>query len=198
MTASVALVPKVERDPAGVDNPVLSFFLNYWRRNAQQAEQGIPLFSTFKPSEVRANLAWVVVVDVLPNLADFRYRVIGTCVAEYFARNATGLTVSEAFRDWDPSSREGVIGLFRAPCLHRIPFRYFGPGFRLPGSKKFLPEFDSLYLPYSSDGREIDRVLNVFAFNHRELREKADARPRLGSGVTTSVGRSGEPLTASQ
>jgi hypothetical protein len=177
---ATSFVPRVERDPAGVDNPVLSFFLDYWRRSAQQAEHGIPLFNTFRPTDVRGNLAWVVVVDVLPNLEDFRYRVIGTCVAEYFARNSTGLTVSEAFSDWDPPSREGVMDLFRAPCLHRKPFRYSGPGFRLPDTNKFLPDFDSLYLPYSSDGREIDRVLNVFAFDYRELRGRVDARLRLG------------------
>src|SRR5690348_10351033 len=96
---AAAVTPKVERDPAAVDHPVLSFFLDYWRAGARGAPSGIPLFASFKPKEVRANLAWVVVVDVLPD--DFRYRVIGTCVAEYFARNTTGLTVSEAFREWD-------------------------------------------------------------------------------------------------
>ncbi len=167
--------PKVERDPVAVDHKVLSFFLDYWRSNANG---GVPLFSAFRPKEVRANLAWVVVVDVLPELTDFRYRIIGTCVAEYFATNATGKLVSEAFQDWDEPSRNGVIQLFRAPCVHRVPFRYSGPGFRLPDTKKFLPDFDSLYLPYSTDGSRVDRVLNVFAFNYREFREKADM-PRV-------------------
>jgi hypothetical protein len=179
-TASVARAPQIERNPADVDDPVLSFFLDYWRKSVPSASQGIPLFSSFRPKEVRANLAWVVVVDVFPDMEDFRYRVIGTCVAEYFARNSTGLTLSEAFCDWDAPSRDGVVSLFRAPCLHRLPFRYSGPGFCLPDTKKFLPDFDSLYLPYSTDGTRIDRVVNAFAFDYRKFRETTDVRLRLG------------------
>jgi hypothetical protein len=178
MATAALATPKVERDPAAVDHPVLSFFLDYWRAGAREAEHGIPLFSTFRPREVRANLAWVVVVDVLPD--DFRYRVIGTCVAEYFAKNSTGLTVREALADWDAPSRNGVMELFRAPVVHRVPFRYYGPGFRIPDMKRFLPDFDSLYLPYSTDGVQVDRVLNAFAFNYREFRERGHTDSRLG------------------
>jgi hypothetical protein len=59
---------------------------------------------------LREHLGWVIMVEVLPGEADFRYRLIGTLVTQYFLADSTGKTVSEAFA----KNGEGVIkGLHR-------------------------------------------------------------------------------------
>ena len=37
-------------------------------------------------------------IDALPDYADFRYRLVGSSVCEYFLANGTGKTVSEVFK----------------------------------------------------------------------------------------------------
>lgn len=68
---------------------------------------------------------------------------------------------------------------FQSPCLDGVLLRCSGSGFRIPETNKFLPDFDSLYLPYSTDGRETDRVLNVFAFDRREVHKVSFAGWRV-------------------
>ena len=173
MSASVC------EDPHTVDNPVLAFFLDYW----QQARNGggLPRASAFVPQQVRSHLRWVIVADALEGYADFRYRVIGSSVCEYFLADATGKTVSEAFRDHE-ELRQTTIWLYRRACERQYPLRLTGPA--ISDKSIYFPSYDAIYLAYSSDGTRADRVVNVFNFDYRSLRQC-----RSGDmGIITSVG----------
>jgi len=134
----------------------------------------LPLHESFVPQEVRSHLPWVVVADALPGYEDFRLRVVGSRVADYFLGDGTGKTIREAFAGADEELREGFVWLFRHVCELRAPVRLTGPG---SASKKmpYYPNFDVCYLPYSSDGVRADRVVNAFTFNHREMRAVREA-----------------------
>lgn len=152
-------------DPEAVDNPLLGFFLDYWRSKRNGAR--LPMRASFAPQDIRDKLPWVVVVDALPDFADFRYRVVGTKVARYFLGNSTGMTAREAFAKWGDEAVADVIDLYARACTACAPVRLTAPA--IPHEKLALPEFDTLYLPYSSDGETADRVINIFTFDHAEL-----------------------------
>ena len=163
---------KLVTDPDSVDNPILSFFLNYWR--TKRGDATLPLRKSFVPQEVRGNLPWVVVADALENYSDFRYRIVGANVSRYFLGDGTGKTSREAFAAWGQEAVDDVIALNARACVSRAPVRLTGPAITV--GKSFLPEFDALYLPYSSDGESADRVVNVFTFNYKKVLE---ARSRV-------------------
>ena len=164
-------------DPDGVADPVLGFFLSYWQRKRRGDD--VPLMADFVPKEVRSNLRWVVLIDALPGYVDFRYRLVGSSVCEYFLGDGTGRTVREAFAGMDGLA-EGIIDLCRRACVRGRPIRVTGPSDIANGV--FFPPYDSLYLPYATRGLEADRIVNTFVFNYGAIREK---RPYTLAGLLT-------------
>jgi hypothetical protein len=152
---------QVMDDPDDIDNPILSFFLNYWR--SRKGSNPLPLNSQFVPQEVRGYLPWVVVGEALPGYEDFRYRVVGTNVTQYFLSDATGKTIREAFADQGEQWQTDTIKLNQYACRTRVPFRMMAP--ETVSGDKYFPEYDVLYLPYSSNGSDVDRVIKAFTFD---------------------------------
>jgi hypothetical protein len=152
-------------EPEEIENPILAFFLNYWRESLCGAS--LPLRASFTPQKVRGNLPWVVMADALPDCTDFRFRVVGSRVAEYFLGNGTGKTIRDAFKGTDKGFVDGTLWLYQRTCSERTPIRLTGPSSTY--HHIYFPNFDALYLPYSSDGECADRVVNVFTFNYEEM-----------------------------
>ena len=164
-------------DPDELSDPVLGFFLEYWQR--KHRGNAVPLAADFIPREVRRNLRWVVLIDALPDYSDFRYRLVGSSVCEYFLGDGTGRTVREAFAGADDLA-EGIVDLCRRACLLGRPIRVTGP-FNVVNDI-FFPPYDSLYLPYATRGDKPDRLVNTFVFNYDAIREK---RPYTVAGMLT-------------
>jgi hypothetical protein len=153
-------------DPDSLENPVLTFFLNYWRDKRFGAT--LPLHSSFVPKEIRGHLQWVVTIDVRPG--DFRFRLVGTRASEYFLGDGTGKTVREAYAGVDEAFVAGVEWMYRRTCELKLPLRLTGPSSRYHNI--FFPAFDSLYLPYSSDGEQVDRIVNIFWYNRNQIADR--------------------------
>jgi hypothetical protein len=148
----------VHEDPLAVEDTILAFFLDYWRM--KKTEDRLPLHQDFAPSHVRRLLPLVIMADALPDLSDFRYRVIGSKICRYFLADSTGRTVSQAFENYQQLGQE-TLWLYRRACVRRYPLCLKGPAIHLPGI--FFPAYEALYLPYSGDGKAANRVLNVFS-----------------------------------
>lgn len=168
----------IYEDPDEIPDPVLAYFLSYWRIKAH--ENKLPMAADFVPQEVRSNLRWVVVIDALPDYADFRYRVVGSSVCEYFLGDGTGKTVREAFESLGERA-EGLVNLYRRVCVGGRPLRMTSPSTIV--NDIYFPEYDSLYLPYTTDGQRADRLINAFVFNRNAIREK---RPYTFTGWTAA------------
>jgi PAS domain-containing protein len=164
-------------DPDNVSDPVLGFFLDYWRR--KHRGDAVPLVADFIPKEVRRNLRWVVLIDALPDYNDFRYRLVGSSVCEYFLGDGTGRTVRESFAGIGDLG-EGIVALCRRACLLARPIQVTGPSDVV--NDIFFPPYDSLYLPYATRGEKPDRLVNTFVFNYGAIREK---RPYTITGMLT-------------
>jgi len=159
----------LSEDPDTIeDEPKLAVFLDYWRQ--AHGDRGLPLWSDFKPRDVKAHLGWVIVVDALENLLDFRYRLVGSRVCDYFLGNGTGKTVREAFAATGGQFIDDVLALYRHACVSRIPLRLQGKAAMHNGA--YFPAYDSLDLPYSSNGVDADRIVCVFTFNYKTFLQR--------------------------
>jgi hypothetical protein len=169
---------RLVENPDSVTEPVLAFFLDYWR--TARGAAALPVRDSFVPKDVGGKLAWVVVLDALPECTDFRYRVVGARVCDYYGTNATGKTVRKAFEDIDPAIGKTVVWIMRKACSNCCPIQLAGPAIVI--SEAFCPAYDSLYMPYSSDGAIADRIVSAFVFNPVMLVGSRDPKRMIEAG----------------
>lgn len=162
--------PILEQNPGQIDNPVLQFFLSYWQE--KRAGRSMPSRADISPREIKPYLGWVCLLDALPGFADFRYRLVGSFVSEYFLGDGTGRTVSDAFAK-NPHVRDGALWLFRTTCKRKVPLRIWSPGG--VWEDHYHPDNDALYLPLGADGENAGMVMNIFTFNYEEFKKTRSA-----------------------
>ena len=155
---------RTEFDPINLQHPVLAFLKDYWE--SKRAGRIMPARADIKPSDMKEHLGWIILLDALPDFADFRYRTIGTRVTQYFLADSTGKTVTEAFGAYGDAVIKGVIAVHRKAALDKIVVRAFGGAGWL--GRSFL-DFDALYLPLSDDGQTANMVLSAFTFDAARL-----------------------------
>ncbi len=162
---------KVEVAPTSLANPILDYFLSYWHQKRCGAV--MPSRASIRPNDLKVHMGWVILLDALPDYADFRYRLVGSRVTEYFLGDATGRTVREAYADAQApeSFANEVVRLHRAVCRKQVPIHVHG-GFG-EWKRRVYPNFDALYLPLSDDGHTANKVLNAFIFDYTEYRKSA-------------------------
>jgi hypothetical protein len=147
------------------EHPTISFFRQYWE--SKRAGRAMPSRHDIVASELREHLGWVVLLDVLPGAADFRYRLVGTLVAQYFLYDGTGKTVTEAFRPETPQAmRESVLAIFRKVATkRRIVSLSLPPG----GVGPRTEACDVILMPLSDDGVNVNVILEAFVFDRSEV-----------------------------
>jgi hypothetical protein len=155
---------KFETNPEHLAHPTLAFLRDYWLK--KRGARAMPSRADIRPSDIKDHLGWIIMVDVLPGVDDFRYRLIGSLVTEYFGGDATGKTVREA---WAPQGEEGVEGslaIFRYVVQHKAVLRAYGND---DWNTIGLETFDCLYLPLSDDGETVNVILHAFVFDQPEV-----------------------------
>jgi hypothetical protein len=110
---------------------------------------------------------------VLGDCEDFRFRLIGTRVTDYFSRDITGKTLSESYASYGPDALKMALAVYRKVARERVVLRTFGKAGWL--RQDFL-EFDQLFLPLSNDGMRANMVMSAFTFDAR--RQALKTRPR--------------------
>jgi len=153
-----------EIDPPTLQHPVLAFLKNYW--DVQRGARKMPTRADIKPADMKEHLGWIILLDVLPDFSDFRYRTIGTRVTQYFLADSTGKTLSEAFGSYGEAAVNGVLAVHRKAAQDQVVVRAYGGAGWL--GRAFL-DFDSLFLPLSDDGVTANMVLSAFTFDLTQL-----------------------------
>jgi hypothetical protein len=153
-----------EVDPVRLDHPTLAFLRDYW--DSKRGTRAMPSRADISPSELRDHLAWVIIMEVLPDLSDFRYKLVGTLVAQYWLRDSTGKTVREAFSAEAPSAVKGVLAMFRKCARDRAVVRSCGSAGWIAGG---FEEFDCICLPLSDDGENVNMILHAFVFDQPDV-----------------------------
>src|SRR5437899_10847231 len=90
-TVQVATKPT----PESVGHPVLRFYFEYWLQ--KRRGRAMPSRADIKPMEIKPHLGSAMILEALPGLNDFRYRLVGTSVARYLLGDATGRTIRETY-----------------------------------------------------------------------------------------------------
>jgi hypothetical protein len=107
-----------------------------------------------------------MLVDVASDLSQFRFRLVGTLVTQYFLKEGTGKTVEEVFADRDPSVAKTISALFRRSAREQAVLHTFGSALWLgPG----FEEFEAIYLPLSDDGASVNMILHAFVFDRERV-----------------------------
>jgi hypothetical protein len=158
-----------EVDPQHLEHPVLSFLKDYW--DQKRAGRAMPSRADIHPAEMKEHLGWIILVDVLADFSDFRYRMIGSRVTQYFLQDSTGKSVSEAFAASGEAVVNGVLAVHRKCARDRVVLRSHGGAGWL--GRSFL-DFDALYLPLSDDGTTANMILSAFTFDRAALLKARD------------------------
>ncbi len=165
-----------EVNPTTFAHPTLVFLREYWDR--KRGDRLMPARKDIAVADLKDHLGWVMIVDVLPGLADFRYRLVGTLVTQYFLADGTGKTVSELFASQGQAAINGVQAMFRKTARDCIPMRAYGDAGWIG---RGFEQFEAIYLPLSDDGETVNVILHAFVFDRsRVLMAREIARANGG------------------
>jgi hypothetical protein len=164
----------IDIDPQHLEHPALKFLKAYWED--KRSTRAMPARADINPADMKEHLGWIMLLDVLPDFADFRFRTIGTRVTQYFLADSTGKTVSEAFGSYGEDIVGDVLAVFRKAAEEKLVVRAHGGAGWL--GRSFL-DFDALFLPLSDDGVTANMVLGAFTFDVSKLLQSRATRPGL-------------------
>jgi hypothetical protein len=164
---SLAAPPRLIQNPDSIDNPTLDFFIRCW--NEKRGDRAMPARAAFEMREIKDYVGWICLLDALPDFRDFRYRLVGSRVADYFLGDGTGKTIRELFSGDDKPLGQALLWVYQKTCRERLPLRISAPAGKWRG--RYFPDTDSLYLPLSKDGEVADMAMTIFTFNYEEYRK---------------------------
>lgn len=138
---------------------MLSFVRDYWER--KRGTRAMPTRHDISPAQLKPQLPHILLVDVIDGGKDFRYRLIGTQLRQFFPGDPTGRVMSEVLAPFGAASVEATLGSYRGVMQKRAPMRITGSGSWFAQSPKY---FDSMLTPLSDDGETINMIFGAFLF----------------------------------
>ena len=154
----------VEENPAQCVHPSCVYLRNYW--DAKRGTRTMPSRTDISPAQLKDHLGWVMILEVLPGGRDFRYRLIGTLVTQYFWGDSTGKTVMEAFETSGEAVAKAVNSVFRKVARDKVIMRTAGKANWLAEG---MEEFEAIYLPLSEDGDSVSHILHAFVCDREKM-----------------------------
>lgn len=151
---------RIVRRPVSLSQAMLRAVYDYWDK--KRAGREMPKRSDIVISELKPHLGWMMLVEALPNYADFRYRLVGSRITEYFLADAAGATMraTYALGDADDAFAGGALRLHKRVCTEKTPFLVQSAGGEWRG--RFYPSYEALYLPLAAG--HVPQVLVTYAF----------------------------------
>ncbi len=129
--------------------------LAYWTRI--RAQRDMPSRSDLDPMAIHHLLPYVMLVDVLRDPLDFRFRLVGTAIDEIVARSYTGVRFSElshmAHGNQIWSEYERVVA-DQSPLYSKV---------RYVGRERDVRAIEHCLMPLSADAHYVDMMFVVVA-----------------------------------
>jgi hypothetical protein len=139
-----------------LDQPGPKLVYEYWQRKLQGRR--MPARSDIDPLDLKPVLPHLILLDVQSSPLDFRYRVAGTRTYDIFGFDLTGKSV----REIGPTAvSQGVWASLAALASDGVP-QYVKLEFTT--SDGYARAYHVLRLPLGDDGKAVDRVLVMTAF----------------------------------
>lgn len=133
------------------DNEIMRFLIEYWQR--LRGDRDLPLASEVTPFDLKPALGHIVLIDVLDEGWNGRFRVYGTKVAETYGRDMTGQLLS----DIDGGNYASIFfrSLYRTAWLRKLP--YYSHHF--PPPHVAVESWQRLALPLAGTDGQVNRFL---------------------------------------
>ena len=147
-SAAVRLAPP-RLQARDIPDPRLRGLLDYWE--SRRGEREMPLRRDIDVLDLGPWLGNLMLIEVLEGGRDFRYRVYGSMLAQYYGRDLTGKT-TDVVR---PEARDLVRQEYRAVLVDRQPVLVL----RDRQVKHRTMRVAKLVLPLSSTGAALDMLL---------------------------------------
>lgn len=141
------------------DEPSFQDLVDYW--HVKRAGRDLPLRSEIDPLELKSHMGSLIIIECLPDLTDFRFRLIGTNITSAFGRDSTGKTVRDLYLAADPEYCEFVLRAYRDVVTKKSIGR-FQTSLRAVHRDYRLQ--DSLLLPLAASDGSATQILNKVLF----------------------------------
>jgi len=163
---------QIDRDTDWPAN--LLFVRDYWL--AKRGSRSMPGRGDISPAELKAHLPRILLADVIAGGADFRYRLVGTELRQFFRAEPSAKRMSEALAPFGAETVEATLMSYRAVVERRAPMRLTGAGSWYGQDLKL---FDALLAPLSEDDVSVNMILGTFVFvwdTKNEFHDPRDSR----------------------
>lgn len=127
--------------------------------DARRGSRPMPARDDFPVEDLRPWLGHVSLVDVQPSPRRFRWRLIGSGIAERLGRDATGRWFDELYAG---DILDGYVRAYsravdrRQPVCHHGDLEFVGKDFQ---------HFRSIHLPLSDDGETVNMLMLCLSFD---------------------------------
>ena len=137
--------------------PVLARLFDYW--DAKRAGRPMPSRADIDPTELRGLVLHVMLYDVVQPGPRYRIRLVGQAIVDFVGANNTGRMAGDGMA---PEAARRMIEILDSVAAERAPRFRFGAAYWHRG-KAHWP-FEACFLPLSSDGKTVDKILAGCAF----------------------------------
>lgn len=141
-----------------VDHPMVDRFAQLWQ--AKRGAGAYPDRADFEFEELAPWFGHVIIMDMLENGADFRYRMVGTAITRFLNRDYTGQTVMESNY---AGARDKVLDTFHRPVREGRPV--FRRGHVIWAVDKSWRTYQSVHCPISAGGQAVAMTIGVLYFS---------------------------------
>ncbi|MEQ9331561.1 PAS domain-containing protein [Thalassobaculum sp.] len=137
--------------------PSLTGLHAFWLE--KRGDRRLPARADFPVEELRPWLGHVSLVDVTPAPRRFRWRLVGTGIAEQLGRDATGRWFDDLY---EGEILDGYVRAYtkaverRQPVFHNGDLEFVGKDFQ---------HFKSVHLPLSDDGTDVNMLMLGLSFD---------------------------------
>lgn len=146
------------KDIAAPRAPILVRLFGYW--DAKRAGRLMPSRADIDPTELRALVLNVMLYDVVEPGRLYRIRLVGQAIVDFVGVNNTGKMASDGM---PPEAARTMIEILNSVVAGRAPRFRIGSAYW--HHAKAHRRFEACFLPLSTDGETVDKILagNAFA-----------------------------------
>lgn len=142
---------------AKIDHPLLQEIYRYWLELRQGRR--MPARRQIQPQDIPALLPYIFLVDVLPD--GYRFRLVGTHIAEHFGIDATGKRLDDvATGAFYQRARRDFDAVAQGPALHYIASELYW-------RDRHWMMYRRLLLPLSDDDRQVNMLIGLGVYEPR-------------------------------
>jgi hypothetical protein len=150
------------------DHPMVEGFANLWRGKGDPSSPADR--ADFALEELAPWFGHVIIMDMLENGADFRYRLVGTAITEFLNRDYTGRTVMQSNYS---GARDKVLETFYRPVREGRPV--FRRGHVIWAVDKSWRSYQSVHCPVTAGGPDVAMTIGVLYFSADPVAAPPDA-----------------------